>query len=338
MRDDWTAGLDELVRALVSVNSANPATAAGGPGERAVAEFCAAWCAAHGVAADLVPVAGLPGRPGVLAQAGTGRPPVLLLVGHLDTYRWYPPHFSGDHVRGPGATDMKGGLAAILGVLARGVPAGTVRALLVPDEEHASRGIRALLPAVAWDAAVVAEDTGLRPGTAHPGSVTAFLRPDPARRRITLLSPGHRSRVRVSRLDHDLVRLRLVVRPGDDAARLARTLPGDDWTIRESFAAPVGGPLVDALVGAGSAQGLPVRPVALTGWTEAAVLAATGRPCLVFGPGGGGAHGTDEWISLADVRRAARTLADAATRYCAGPPDQEAEWHARTGPVPPGPP
>lgn len=334
MPDDWTAELDELVRALVSVNSANPATFPGGPGERAVAELCAAWCAGRGVAAELVTVEGLPGRPGVLAQAGSGRPPVLLLVGHLDTYRWYPPHFSGDHVRGPGATDMKGGLAAILAVLARGVPAGTVRALLVPDEEHASRGIRALLPAVDWDAAVVAEDTGLRPGTAHPGSVTAFLRPDAARRRIALLSPGHRRRLRVARLADDLVRLRLVVRPGEDAARLARALPGDDWATRESFAAPAGGPLVNALVAAGTAHGLPARPVTLTGWTEAGVLAATGRPCVVFGPGGGGAHGTDEWISLADVRSAARTLADAAIRYCAGPTGQEERGPGLSPPPP----
>ncbi|WP_422772318.1 M20/M25/M40 family metallo-hydrolase [Plantactinospora sp. WMMC1484] len=331
MTDDWATEVDELARTLISINSANPTTFPGGPGELAVAQFCAQWWTAHGVTAELVTPVGLPDRPGVVAQTGSGRSPVLLLVGHLDTYRWYPPSFPDGQVRGPGATDMKGGVAAIMAVLARGVAAGTVKALLVPDEEHASRGIRALLPGVAWDAAVVAEDTALRLGTAHAGSVTAFLHPGVARHRFAALSPGHRRRLRVSRLDNDMVRLRLVVPPGEDAARLARALPGDDWTVRESFAAQANGPLLDALVVAGMAEGLAMPPVAIAGWTEAGVLAATGRPCLVYGPGGGGAHSTDEWASLADIRCAARVLATAAARYCAGPADQERGWSVRAG-------
>ena len=330
MTDDRDDEVDELVRALVSINSANPATFPDGPGELAVARFCARWWSERGVRAELLTAAGLAGRPGVLAQAGSGRSPVLLLVGHLDTYRWYPPSFLPGQVRGPGATDMKGGVAAILTLLARSVTedsstAGTVKALLVPDEEHASRGIRALLPQVAWDAAVVTEDTGLRLGAAHAGSVTAFLPSDEARRRLAALSPGHRARVRVSRVDHDLVKLRVVVPPDGDATRLARALPGDDWTVRESFRAQTGGPLVEAVVGAGRSAGLAMSPVSIAGWTEAGVLAATGRPCLVFGPGGGGAHSTDEWASLADIRCATRVLIAAAARYRVGPTDQDGQ-------------
>jgi acetylornithine deacetylase/succinyl-diaminopimelate desuccinylase-like protein len=310
--------LDDLVRALVSINSANPATFPGGPGERAVAEYCRDWLVRHGAAAELVHADGLPGRPGVIAEAGPGGDPTLLLVGHLDTYRWYRPSFVEDRAYGPGASDMKGGVAAILAVLAQGVPSGIVRALLVPDEEHASLGIRSLLPRVGWDAAVVVEDTGLCLGTGHAGSLTAYLPVEQAHLRAYALPPDLRRQLRCGfdRNRPDLLALRLVVPPGVDAVALRAALPGDGWTVRESFLASLTGPLPAALLAAGTAAGLAMTPVRLPGWTEAGVLASTGRPCMVFGPGGGGAHTTAEWVDLGQVRTASRVLASTAARYC----------------------
>lgn len=69
-----------------------------------------------------------PGRNNLYARIpGAGDGPALVLNGHLDTIpigdAW-PPHRHGDRIFGRGATDMKGGMAAIL---------GTVRALLESD-------------------------------------------------------------------------------------------------------------------------------------------------------------------------------------------------------------
>jgi di/tripeptidase len=36
----------------------------------------------------------------------------------------------------------------------------------------------------------------------------------------------------------------------------------------------------------------------------------------VFGPGGEGAHATEEWVSLSDTEAVARTLVGVATRIC----------------------
>lgn len=66
-----------------------------------------------------------PGRNNLYACIpGTGDGPALMLNGHLDTIPiggTWPPYRDGDRIYGRGATDMKGGMAAIL---------GTARALL----------------------------------------------------------------------------------------------------------------------------------------------------------------------------------------------------------------
>jgi acetylornithine deacetylase len=37
----------------------------------------------------------------------------------------------------------------------------------------------------------------------------------------------------------------------------------------------------------------------------------------MFGPGGEGAHAVEEWVSIEDTVAVARTLAEAAARFCA---------------------
>lgn len=50
---------------------------------------------------------------------------------------------------------------------------------------------------------------------------------------------------------------------------------------------------------------------------DAAFIQAAGIPTVVFGPGGGGAHATEEWADLDSVRRCASVLLAVATEFCA---------------------
>jgi acetylornithine deacetylase len=52
-------------------------------------------------------------------------------------------------------------------------------------------------------------------------------------------------------------------------------------------------------------------------WADAAFIAAAGIPTVMFGPGGEGAHATEEWVSLADTEAVTRTLVAVAGRLCA---------------------
>jgi len=61
------------------------------------------------------------------------------------------------------------------------------------------------------------------------------------------------------------------------------------------------------------------RPPELGGvsyWADSAFIAAAGVPTVLLGPGGHGAHGTDEWVSIADTEAVTRALVGAAVRIC----------------------
>lgn len=96
----------------------------------------------------------------VRAERGAGRPRIVLNT-HLDTV---PPHHplerAGDRLRGRGACDAKGPLAAILQAFFAVEPSeGQVALALTPDEEAASTGAAAL--ELDADGVVVGEPTGL---------------------------------------------------------------------------------------------------------------------------------------------------------------------------------
>jgi acetylornithine deacetylase len=121
------------------------------------------------------------GRCNVLATL-PGEGPTLLLNGHLDTVgvegMTVPPFGGppqGGVLRGRGACDMKGGIAALLAAaarLARGGPRPGLVVALTADEEHASLGIDALVRSgVRADLAVVCEPTSLSIMPAHKGFV-----------------------------------------------------------------------------------------------------------------------------------------------------------------------
>lgn len=196
-----TALLEDLVR----INSANPATYPGGPGEGDIVAYCHDFLARRGLACHVVdgevpeaPAGAIrtngtsrptgpigttgparPARPSLLAsldrpRARGGRS--LLLVGHLDTHGWHETcRRDGDRLHGPGAYDMKAGVAAILRAMVelsrRGSWTGSISAVLVADEEHRGVGMRQVAPRLDADGAIVAEGSGLQLGLGHDGRV-----------------------------------------------------------------------------------------------------------------------------------------------------------------------
>ncbi len=133
----------------------------------------------------LVETLGEADRPAVIDEAGntiatisgSGDGPHLCLNTHLDTV---PPHIDcvvdGDIVRGRGACDAKGSLAAMVDAFLRvEPPVGRVTLAVTPDEERRSSGAAALDPTVVApeatspDAFVVGEPTDLDVCTAARG-------------------------------------------------------------------------------------------------------------------------------------------------------------------------
>lgn len=74
-----------------------------------------------------------------------------------------------------------------------------------------------------------------------------------------------------------------------------------------------------SLVRQATSEVLPV-PAGIGGasyWADAAFIAAAGIPTVLFGPGGEGAHATEEWVSLPDTEAVFRTLVRLAELVCA---------------------
>jgi acetylornithine deacetylase len=78
---------------------------------------------------------------------------------------------------------------------------------------------------------------------------------------------------------------------------------------RPAYEIPAGHPLPDALGAHLESLGLPADKVGMSFWTDAAVLGEAGIPTVLFGPGGAGLHGPDEYVSVADVEACRNVLA-----------------------------
>jgi acetylornithine deacetylase len=215
----------DLLKRLIAINSVNPLLVPDAPGEGAIAQFTVDWLAEIGIESTLIePVAG---RPSVLAKLpgkGTGRS--LMLYAHLDTVGVtgmddpFVPTISGNQLRGRGAYDMKGGLAAIMMTmanLAQSQPlAGDVWFMTVADEEHSSIGAEAVVKHLREldakiDGAVVTEPTDMQLCVAHRGfawlTVTTEGRAaHTSRRNEGIDAIAHMARVvtAIEQLDHDL--------------------------------------------------------------------------------------------------------------------------------------
>jgi acetylornithine deacetylase len=168
-----------IARLLVATPSVNPALAAGGAGEREIGAVVADLLEGWGVPAEVREVA--PGRCNVVASLD-GDGPSLMLNGHLDTVGVegmtvdpFAAQIVGSRLIGRGASDMKGGVAALLAATARlaaGGPRPHLVVALTADEEHASLGMQALVrEGPGADLAVVCEPTSLAVMPAHKGFV-----------------------------------------------------------------------------------------------------------------------------------------------------------------------
>jgi acetylornithine deacetylase len=91
---------------------------------------------------------------------------------------------------------------------------------------------------------------------------------------------------------------------------LLRRLRGEDpefqADVRVSFSRPAyelpqGHPLPHRVAEATRDAGRGGRLVGMSFWTDAAVLGAAGIPTVLFGPGGAGLHGREEYVNLPDV-------------------------------------
>jgi len=178
----------DLASALVRLPSVNPPG-----GEQPVSDALAALLADAGLPPQRVPVDGHGDC--LLATLPGGPAPARIFTGHLDVVpvspgeagRWASDPFSGEirggRLYGRGATDMKGGLAALvaaaLGLRSEGrTPRGDVLLVLTSDEEDLMAGSKAVAghPLLDRDAdVVVCEPTGLRLCTVGRGRTWARL-------------------------------------------------------------------------------------------------------------------------------------------------------------------
>jgi len=85
-------------------------------------------------------------------------------------------------------------------------------------------------------------------------------------------------------------------------------------------------PIVTALSTAlrSCGEGSPIE--GMTAWTDAALLNAAGIPAICFGPGDITlAHAAEEYVSIAEIERATKVLAQLAHQWCGG---RGLEWHS----------
>lgn len=167
-----------LTRLLVQIDSRNPDLVPGAPAEGEVARALAAVLEAWGFRVSLQEV--IPGRPNVVARIGGAGGRSLMFNGHLDvvgvegmTHAPFEGATIDGRLHGRGATDMKGGVAAMCCAAWRAAKSGLAGEIVVAavvDEEWQSAGTRGLLDrGVRADACIVTEPTRLAIAPAHKG-------------------------------------------------------------------------------------------------------------------------------------------------------------------------
>lgn len=379
------AAITGLLEELISIPSVNPTLVPGGAGEGGVARCLARECERLGLAVTADDAA--PGRPNIVAvlpgiEPARGRS--LLLNGHTDTVGAagmaapFTPVRRGDRLYGRGASDMKAGLAAMVGAIAAvldaGVrPRGDVLLTFAVDEEDASIGTARIARTHRADGAIVTEPTGLRICVAHKGFVWAAIRTQGRAAHGSDYVVGidaivHMGRVlqALERLDREVLARRshpLLGRPSVHASVITggegpstyppsctlvlerRTLPGetandvraeleailarlggDDPRFRATLEVTLAQPglevgrdtaivraLHDAVV---RRLGTPPEYIGLSAWFDAAVLAASGVPTVIFGPAGAGWHAEEEYVEIPSVAACAEVLAQTIVDFC----------------------
>jgi acetylornithine deacetylase len=85
---------------------------------------------------------------------------------------------------------------------------------------------------------------------------------------------------------------------------------------RPAYRTPAGHPLLADLAQAVADGGRAPVTAGVTFWTDAAILGEAGIPSVVFGPGGAGLHGLEEYVRVDDVLECQRALTGLVQRFC----------------------
>ena len=365
----------DILRDLIAINSVNPSLVPGGAGETDIARYIAVKLRSMRIDAAIEEAA--PGRTNVVAVIEGATPgPSLMLCGHSDTVGVdgmsapFDPVERDGRMYGRGSQDMKGGVAAILGVAQafaqQPLRKGSIVIAIVADEEYMSIGAESLVKEWSADAAVIAEPTDLMIGIGHKGFewveiTTEGIAAHGSRADDGVDAIAHMGRVlaRLEELDrsfaahpHPLLgRASLhasLIRGGRELSTYPdrctldverRTVEGESPEIslretqaildalhaedpkfratarctftRSPYVTPPQHPLPELLRRAAGTQ-----PGAMTFWTDAAILGAAGIPTVVFGPGGAGLHGIDEYVRVDEVHACRDALVKVAREFC----------------------
>jgi acetylornithine deacetylase len=83
-----------------------------------------------------------------------------------------------------------------------------------------------------------------------------------------------------------------------------------------AYETPEGHPIVEALEASLTATGRASRRGGMSYWTDAAILGVAGIPSVIFGPGGAGLHGLEEYVLLDQVTGCRDALIETIRRFC----------------------
>lgn len=86
---------------------------------------------------------------------------------------------------------------------------------------------------------------------------------------------------------------------------------------RPPYETPSGHELPRALEAALGATGRIARRAGMSFWTDAAILGHAGTPAVIFGPGGDGLHGLEEYVRVDEVLACRDALYELARNFCA---------------------
>ena len=121
-------------------------------------------------------------------------------------------------------------------------------------------------------------------------------------------------KARDTRLDRDVAVKALSSELSSDASRLARfEAEARPVFTRSPYLTPEGHPLPRLLR---ESLGRETTMGAMSFWTDAAILGAAGMASVVFGPGGAGLHGLEEYVWVNEVQACRDALVTLARKYC----------------------